>query len=45
MKKGLLLVGLLLVVAMVSGCAEFDRSTYRSDRYDNGGSNHSGHSH
>ncbi|WP_281287721.1 hypothetical protein [Geobacter argillaceus] len=42
MKKVSFLAGLLLVVAMLSGCAEFDQSSYRSDQYDNG---HSGHSH
>ena len=41
MKKVVLIVGILLVVSMVAGCAEFDHS-YRSDRYDDGG--HSGHS-
>jgi hypothetical protein len=45
MKKGSLFVGFLLIASLLSGCAEFDRSAYRSDRYDNGGSNHSGHSH
>jgi hypothetical protein len=45
MKKVSFLVGLLVIVAMVSGCAEFDSSTYRSDRYDNGSSTQSGHSH
>ncbi len=42
MKKVLSLVGLLLIVAMLSGCAGFDSSTDRSeDDY----SSHSGHSH
>lgn len=44
MKKVLLLIGLMLVVSMVAGCAEFDRSAYRSDRYDNDRSS-GGHSH
>lgn len=42
MKKLAVLVGVLMVAALVAGCAEFDHS-YRSDRYDDGG--HSGHSH
>lgn len=44
MKKVSLLVGLIVVVAMVSGCAMFDNST---SRYDDGNSNSSrgGHSH
>lgn len=44
MKKASLLIGLMLVVAMVAGCAEFDRSAYQSDRYDNDRSS-GGHSH
>jgi hypothetical protein len=40
MKKVSLLVGLMLVLAMLSGCAEFDRSTYRSDQYSGGGHSH-----
>lgn len=43
MKKVSLLVGLLVVVAMLSGCAVFDDSAYRSDMYDSG--SHGGHSH
>ena len=42
MKKVALIVGMLLAVSLVAGCAEFDHS-YRSDLYDDGG--HSGHSH
>lgn len=46
MNKVLLLVGMMLVVAVVSGCAEFDKSTYRSDDYRyGGGSSGGGHSH
>jgi hypothetical protein len=41
MKKSFL-VGLLVVVAMLSGCAEFGSSAYRSD---SGSDSHSGHSH
>jgi len=44
MKKISLLIGLMLVVAMAAGCAEFDRSAYRSDRYENDRSG-GGHSH
>jgi protein involved in sex pheromone biosynthesis len=40
--KKTLLVGLLLAVAMLSGCAEFGSSIYHSD---SDSSNHSGHSH
>lgn len=43
MKKVSLLVGSLVVVAMFSGCAVFDDSAYRSDRYDGG--SRVGHSH
>jgi len=42
MKKISLLVGLLVVAAMMSGCAMFDGST---DRSGDGYSSHSGHSH
>jgi hypothetical protein len=44
MKKVSLLVGLLVIVAMLSGCMAFDHAT---DRYDDGNSNSSrgGHSH
>ena len=49
MKKVSLLVGLLVVVAMFSGCAVFDDSAYRSDRYDRydryDSGSHGGHSH
>ena len=41
MKKSLL-VGLLLAVTMLSGCAEFGSSAYRSD---NDSGNYGGHSH
>jgi hypothetical protein len=44
MKNVSLLVGLLVIAAMLSGCAEFDSAAYRSDQYGNGGS-YSGHSH
>lgn len=37
-----LLVGLLLATAMLSGCAEFGSSAYRSD---SGSRNYGGHSH
>ncbi len=40
MNKVLLLVSLMLLLAVVSGCAEFDRSTYRSDQYSSGGHSH-----
>jgi hypothetical protein len=40
--KKMLLVGLLIAIAMLSGCAEFGSSAYRSD---SGSSNYGGHSH
>lgn len=45
MKKVSLLVGLLVIVATLSGCAEFDQSANHYDQYDNGSGGHSGHSH
>lgn len=39
MKKVVLIFGLLLIVSLVAGCAEFDHSY----RYDDGG--YGGHSH
>jgi len=36
MKKALLLVGLLILVAMLTGCMGIGHSTDRSDRYDDG---------
>jgi len=42
MKKVSLCVGLLISVTMLSGCAGFDNSIYRSDS-DSG--NYGGHSH
>jgi len=46
MKKTLLLVGLLLIVSLLSACAGFDNSNYRSDGYGAGGGNYGGgHSH
>jgi hypothetical protein len=48
MKKTLLLVGLLVLVSMLSGCVGFDESTDRSqdyDRYGSGGGSQGGHSH
>lgn len=43
MKIVALLVGLFVIVVMLSGCAVFDDSAYRYDRYDGG--SHGGHSH
>ncbi len=48
MKKITMIVGLVIVVGMLSGCMMFDRSTDRSDRYDRDDSGYSsfgGHSH
>jgi len=46
MKMASLLAGVLLIVSMLSACAGFDNSTYRSDGYGAGGSNYGGgHSH
>jgi len=46
MKKASLLVGLLIIVAMLSGCMGIGHSTDRSDRYDDGRNNRGGgHSH
>lgn len=45
MKKTLLVPWLLLVVAMLSGCADFDNSSYRTDRYNGGSGSGGGHSH
>ena len=42
MKKLSLLVWLLVIVAMLSGCMAFDHAT---NRYDDGNSNRGGHSH
>lgn len=42
MKRITLIVGLVVVVAMLSGCMMFDSSIDRSDGNDN---NHGGHSH
>jgi len=42
MRKISLLVGLVVVVAMISGCMVFDHTT---DRYDNRNSSYGGHSH
>ena len=42
MKAVSVLVGLLVIVAILSGCAGVDNSTYRSD---NGRGNFGGHSH
>lgn len=43
MKIVALLVGLFVIVVMLSGCAVFDDSAYRSDMYEGG--SHDGHSH